>query len=169
MATALLAPTASSAAPALTLSVPAESPRTAAASAAAAPAHRSLRGRIRALAPVLAFSASSASTSLLDTALFWLLSSSGVGVIAALVAARLVSCSTNFSINRWVVFRGTRRPLLAALAGYAMVAGTVLLLGIGLVDAAVALGVPAVAAKVMADLLLFSVSFTAQRFGVFRR
>lgn len=129
---------------------------------------RPVRDSLRVLAPIGAFAASGLAAFALDTSLFWLLSAMGVPVWTALAGARLVSSSLNFSINRWWVFRGGRRvPLGAAVGGYGVLAAAVLAGGIGLVQLLSALGVPLLAAKVSADLVLFALSYAVQRLVVF--
>lgn len=131
---------------------------------------RPVRDSLRVLAPVAGFAASSLAAFALDTALFWALSVAGAPIWAALAGARLVSSAGNFSLNRWVVFRGgARTPLLRSLLGYAALAAGVLLGGILLVDALVTVGVGLLTAKVIADLVLFCLSYVAQRLLVFRR
>lgn len=134
---------------------------------------RPIRDSARVLAPVvgpmLGFMGSSFSTFLLDTLLFWALTAAGLPIWGALTAARLVSSTANFSLNRWVVFRGTRRPLLASVLGYGAVSAVVLLGGIGVVSGLSAIGIPVLIAKLIADLGLFALSYAAQRFVVFCR
>ncbi|WP_347042800.1 bifunctional glycosyltransferase family 2/GtrA family protein [Brachybacterium nesterenkovii] len=131
---------------------------------------RPVRDSLRVLAPVAGFAASSLAAFALDTALFCALSLAGAPIWAALAGARLVSSAGNFSLNRWVVFRGgARTPLLRSLLGYAALAAGVLLGGILLVDALVTVGVGLLTAKVIADLVLFCLSYVVQRLLVFRR
>ncbi|UYG17455.1 bifunctional glycosyltransferase family 2/GtrA family protein [Brachybacterium huguangmaarense] len=131
---------------------------------------RPVRDSLRVLGPVLAFAASSLAAFTVDTGIFWMLTAIGLPVAPALAIARLVSSAGNFSMNRWVVFRGgLAAPLGRAALRYALLAGAVLGGGILLVDALMALGLAAVPAKIAADLLLFSLSFVVQKVLVFRR
>ncbi|GAB2537960.1 glycosyltransferase [Brachybacterium huguangmaarense] len=127
---------------------------------------RPLRDSVRVLAPLLA----SLASSVLDTALFWVLAAAGAPLGAALAGARVVSAGANFSANRWLVFRGGRRvPLGRSALGYAVLAAAMLGAGIAMVHALTALGIGAVAAKVTADVLLCAGSCAVQRAVVFRR
>jgi len=131
---------------------------------------RPVRDSLRVLGPVLAFAASSLTAFTVDTGIFWLLTAIGLPVAPALAIARLVSSAENFSMNRWVVFRGgMTAPLGRAAVRYALLAGAVLAGGILLVDALMALGLAAVPAKITADLLLFTLSFVVQKVLVFHR
>ncbi|MDO5663253.1 MAG: GtrA family protein, partial [Brachybacterium sp.] len=126
-------------------------------------------GALRVMLPVVAFGASSFSTFLLDTALFMALTAMGLPSWAALPAARAVSCTANFTINRHVVFGGgDRAPLGRAALQYAVVSATVLTGATSLLELFTAVGLPTLVAKVSADFLMFFVSFTAQRLIVFR-
>lgn len=131
---------------------------------------RPLRDSVRVLAPLLAFAGASLASSVLDTALFWVLAAAGAPLGAALAGARVVSAGANFSANRWLVFRGGRRvPLGRSALGYAVLAAAMLGAGIAVVHALTALGIGAVAAKVTADVLLCAGSYAVQRAVVFRR
>ncbi|MGY5765734.1 GtrA family protein [Brachybacterium sp. DNPG3] len=130
---------------------------------------RPVRDSLRVLAPVLGFAASGLTCFALDTALFLTIAGLGGPVWAALASARLLSGGLNFSLNRWAVFRGGRRtPLLRSFLQYAALAAVVLVGGIVLVNALVAMGVPLLGAKIGADLLLFALSYVVQRLVVFR-
>lgn len=89
-------------------------------------------------------------------------------VALSVVIARLVSALVNFQLNRRVVF-GTAVGRSRALARYAALAALVLLGStIGTTALSVASGGHDVWAKVITDLVLFYLSFVAQKQWVFR-
>lgn len=130
---------------------------------------RPVRDSLRVMGPVLGFAASGLASFALDTALFLGFVALGAHLWAALVAARVVSAGANFALNRWLVFRGEKATGVRRSAlHYLALAAVVLAGGVLLVDALAALGTPLLAAKVIADLLLFVLSFVVQRLVVFR-
>lgn len=124
---------------------------------------RPVRDSLRVLGPVLAFGVSSLLSAVADTGLFWLLGTAGAPVWAALAVARLVSGTLNFSANRWLVLQGGADvPLGRAIAAYVALAGALLLGGMLVVDALVALGTGLLGAKIIGDCLLFVISLAVQ-------
>lgn len=131
---------------------------------------RPVRDSLRVLGPVVAFMGSGLLAFALDTLLFLAVSALGAPVWLALAAARLLSASGNFALNRRVVFDGGADvPLGRALARYGVLAAVVLGAGVLLVDALVGLGASLLVAKVTTDLALFVLSFVVQRLVVFGR
>ena len=142
---------------------------------------RPLRDSVRVLAPMLAFAASGLLAFAVDTGLFVALIAATGLLWPSLIGARLVSAGVNFAVNRGLVFRAGhagatdsegrsgRGRMLPDLLGYAAVAALVALGGGLGIDALMALGVPVLAAKVLADLSLFCVSYALQRAVVFGR
>lgn len=130
---------------------------------------RPVRDSLRVLAPVLAFSVSGLLAFALDTLVLLLLATLGAPLWLALVAARVLSASGNFAVNRMFVFTGERSSRLAgAAARYAALAIIVLVAGVLLLGALDGLGLPLLVAKVATDLVLFVLSYAVQRFVVFR-
>lgn len=128
-----------------------------------------LKSLLRGRAPVLGFAASSAGCFVVDTGLFMLFVGLGLPTLGALAAGRALSSAMTFSVNRWVIFTGGRRtPLLRSLLQYAALVAVVLIGGMVVIDVLEAMDVPVLIAKVVADLVLFVLSYAVQRFVVFR-
>jgi putative flippase GtrA len=118
---------------------------------------------------LLRFALSSLGCAALDVVLFSVLIHGHLGVGVAVVAARAVSSLLNFRLNRSFVFRSDR-PVAVAVALYYLLVAAIALLSYLLTRAlAESAGLPLVAAKIVADSLLFVVSFLAQRHLVFAR
>jgi putative flippase GtrA len=118
---------------------------------------------------LLRFALSSLGCAALDVVLFFVLTHGSLGLGAAVATARAVSSLLNFGLNRGFVFRSDR-PVAAAVALYYLLVAAIALLSYLLTRAlAASAGLPLVAAKVVADSLLFVVSFLAQRHLVFAR
>ncbi|MCG7311549.1 bifunctional glycosyltransferase family 2/GtrA family protein [Brachybacterium sp. ACRRE] len=131
---------------------------------------RPVRDSLRVLGPVVAFMGSGLLAFALDTLLLLAVSALGAPVWLALAAARVLSASGNFALNRRVVFDGGADvPLGRAVVRYGVLAAVVLGAGVLLVDALVGLGASLLVAKVTTDLALFVLSFLVQRLVVFGR
>lgn len=123
---------------------------------------RPVRDSLRVMRPVAAFLLTCGLSAAVDIGLFLVLLGAGLPAAGAVVAARLASGALNFVLNRALVFRDAT-PWPRAAGRYLLLA-----LGVGagaavLTQALVLLGVPAAAAKILADLLLMIVSFCRQR------
>ncbi|WOF22194.1 bifunctional glycosyltransferase family 2/GtrA family protein [Microbacterium betulae] len=130
---------------------------------------RPLRDSLRVMAPLAAFLGSSLIAATLDALLLWLFLATTGWLQGAIVAARLVSATVNFAVNRtWVFGRGRERaPLRVELVRYATLAGAVLTANVGLMTLLDALGVGLVTAKVVTEIALWFAGFAAQRAWVF--
>jgi glycosyltransferase involved in cell wall biosynthesis len=123
---------------------------------------------------ILKFSASSLLAFVIDYVLALLLKGLTAAWPAALslnfsvIAARVVSGTVNFTVNRRVVFKGNE-SLGKAVAKYAAVACVVLCLNLALMHGLTALGVPFALAKILVETTLFFFNFTAQGKFVFRK
>nr|WP_205692989.1 glycosyltransferase [Cellulomonas sp. IC4_254] len=139
---------------------------------------RPLADSARVLAPLLLFCLSSLSAFVIDTVALLALHAATGSLAASVLGARLLSAGTNFAVNRGLVFGRRRRgaggpdglrraPLGRAAVRYATLA--VLLLGAGyvLLAALTGLGVGLLPAKVATEVVLYLVSFQAQRRFVF--
>lgn len=129
---------------------------------------RPLRDSARVYAPLLRFAASALLAFAVDTLALLLFQALTGWLLFSVVAARVVSASLNFAVNRSLVF-GARRsvPLRTAAARYFSLAGLLLTASFGMLTALSDLGVPLVAAKLVTDATLFGVSFAVQRAVVF--
>jgi glycosyltransferase involved in cell wall biosynthesis len=129
---------------------------------------RTVRDSIRVYVPVLKFSLSSLAAFFIDATLFFALMAMTGNLAVSVIAARVVSATVNFSVNRTIVFSGHRRPRDAAI-GYAslvvaLMGANYLLLRLLTQTASV----PLVPAKLLTELTLFVVSYQVQRRVVFR-
>ncbi len=88
--------------------------------------------------------------------------------LAANVLARVISATVNFTLNRNLVFR-TREPLLRSAVKYFLLAACILLCNTGLLHVLLQiLHMNPYLAKIIVELILFSVSWIMQRTVVFR-
>lgn len=134
-----------------------------------------LRDSVRVYAPILKFAASSLTGFLIDYSLYTVLTvclaglGSAVSIPLSNVAARTVSASANFAINKYLVFRNTDSALKTGvqyfLLAAVILAGNTLLLS-ALVNAA---GMNPFAAKLITEIAFFTFSWVAQRCWIFRR
>ncbi|MFV0374365.1 GtrA family protein, partial [Microbacterium sp.] len=127
---------------------------------------RPLVDSVRVYAPLLRFSASALLSFAIDTAAMLLLYALTGWLLLAVVAARLLSASVNFAVNRTLVF-GSDRDRRTAAVQYAALAVLILAANYGALTALFDAGVPTLAAKVVTDAALFLTSFAVQRAVVF--
>ena len=124
---------------------------------------RPVRDSWRVYRPLLAFGAASLAGFAVDAALLFVVMAATGDLLFSAVAARLVSASVNYSLNRHVTFgRGTPTSPLR----YAAVAVGVFAANYALLAALVTM-LPLLAAKVATEGLLLGASFLAQRRFVF--
>jgi glycosyltransferase involved in cell wall biosynthesis len=122
---------------------------------------------------VLKFGAASAVCAGLDLILFALFSTfifdkSAGGIMAATIVARVCSGCCNFICNKFFVF-GMRGKTPKAWVKYAVLFAAIMFTSGVLTVLLASAGVPAVAAKLLTDSLLFAVSYMAQKRFVFTR
>ena len=118
---------------------------------------------------LLKFSFSSFVSFLLDTALFALfhmLVPTAAGMAAANIGARIISASFNYEYNRHAVFKDDRSRR-RSLYRYIILAGFILLCGTCILYLLNILGIKAVYAKILSEMILFLCSFSLQRRFVF--
>jgi putative flippase GtrA len=90
-------------------------------------------------------------------------------VVVATIAARVISSSVNFMINRNVIFaKGQKENLRRHLIGYFLLALCILAVNTLLVNWFVSLGVNQYLAKLPVEAILFLVSFILQKRVVFK-
>ncbi len=115
--------------------------------------------------PLLAFAGSSLAGFAVDFVALLLLMALTGNLLVSVVVARLISATVNYLLNRHAVFRdgdGSSPLRYAALAG--------VILGANYILMSVLTGLlPLVVAKILTEVTLFGVSFTAQRALVFTR
>jgi len=122
---------------------------------------------------ILMFSGSSLVSFLADYglfALFYALFSSlalSAALVAANILARILSATLNYTLNRRAVFRAGEK-VSQSLPRYAALAVAILILNTLILRLLTALGLPALAAKILTELSLFVLSWTVQKRYVFR-
>lgn len=131
-----------------------------------------LRDSLRIIKTILKFSASSligfATDYVAFLALVRLLAPLPFGILCSNIAARFISATVNYQTNRLFVFGGKQSaaqtlPQYIALAAGILAANSALLtLGVDV------LGLPAAAAKLMTEVLLFLISLCVQSLVIFR-
>ena len=117
---------------------------------------------------ILKFSASSLISFFVDYCMFCSFSAIGLGVAAANVAARVISASVNYTLNMRLVF-SHRGQTVRSAASYFLLAGGLLILNTGILRLLTYAGINQYAAKIMTELLLFLLSYTAQHAVIFRK
>lgn len=125
---------------------------------------RPVRDSVRVMLPMLRFAASSFSAFVIDTILLQLLFVATGSLVVSVVGARLTSASTNFVMNRQLVFGG-REPghLRRHVLGYFGLAAALLAANYGMLLGLTTLGAPLLAAKLATEPLLYVASFAVQR------
>lgn len=127
---------------------------------------RPLQDSARIWAPLLKFAASSGVTTVIDYVMALVLHTLMGAVFWPVLIARVVSASVNFSLNRRV-FQAQNSSLVRTGAKYALLALVVIAGSYAGISALMAAGAPMWVAKVVADSVMYLVSFTAQRHLVF--
>ena len=140
---------------------------------------------LRIMLPLLLFAGSSLLAFGLDTILLLALNALTGMLVPSIIAARVVSASVNFAVNRRVVFRagpngspsGRGRTLRLAAARsaelprqafrYAVLALALLASNVVWLDALTRYGLPLVVAKIATEAVLFVTSYGVQRSFVF--
>ena len=131
---------------------------------------RPLADSVRIYAPLLKFLGSSFAAFLVDTTVFLLLTVLVDSLLLAVLGARAVSSAVNFLVNRHVVFEhGRQRPARSAGLRYFSLVAVLLAANVALIWALEAIAVPALAAKVLAEIMLLAISFSVQQRWLFAR
>jgi glycosyltransferase involved in cell wall biosynthesis len=131
---------------------------------------RPLQDSFRVLFPMIAFGLSSFTSFLAEVFALQGLFVLSDSLLFSVVAARILSGSLNFFMNRKIVFRNQQqRSLQTALLGY--IALAIALVGASYVSllALTSIGMALVPAKVLSDVTLYIASFAIQRSFVFGR
>lgn len=128
---------------------------------------RPLRDSVRVMRPMLRFASASFAGFLIDTVVlqlaFWLTGS----LLGSVIAARLVSGSVNFALNRRILGPGS--PLVRSALKYAALAVALLAANYVWLSVLTAAGIPLLPAKLVTEVALYVVSFSVQRTIVFGR
>lgn len=90
------------------------------------------------------------------------------GLLFSNLAARMISACFNYSLNKYLVFRGGGKAS-EDLPQYLLLAAGILLANSILLHALTALGLAAPLAKLITEMTLFAVSFSVQTLVIFRK
>ena len=126
-----------------------------------------VRDSYRIYKEIILFSGASFISFLVDYGLFCLLRLLGGALAFSNITARFVSAILNYQLNRKAVFRSQASPAQSALR-YTALAALILTANTLILKALTAIGLPAMAAKLLTEALLFTLSWLVQRKWVFR-
>ncbi|WP_243075493.1 glycosyltransferase family 2 protein [Microbacterium sp. SS28] len=122
----------------------------------------------RVMLPLLAFAGSSMIAFVVDTVALLLFTALTGWLVPSIVAARVLSASVNFAVNRRFVFRQrVRRDLVRQALRYAILAAALLASNVVWMTALTDFGVPLLLAKVATEAVLFVTSYGVQKSFVF--
>ncbi|MEX0152326.1 glycosyltransferase [Microbacterium sp. LMI1-1-1.1] len=130
---------------------------------------RPVRDSLRVLLPVLLFASSSLAAFVVDTVALLLLQALTGWLVPSIVAARLLSASANFLVNRRVVFRAQGGPLVGQAVRYGVLALALLASNIAWMSFLTEHGLALLPAKVVTEGVLSVLSYGVQRSLVFPR
>lgn len=129
---------------------------------------RPLVDSVRILLPLALFAGSSLIAFVVDTVALVLFTALTGSLIPSVIAARLVSASLNFGLNRRIVFRSRGGALGRQLASYSLLALALLASNIVWMTALTDVGLPLLLSKAITELVLFVTSYGVQRAVIFR-
>ena len=127
---------------------------------------RPLQDSARIWAPLLKFAASSGVATIIDYVLVLVLNALTGALFFPVIAARLVSASVNFAMNRRV-FEATGVSLRRSALRYAALAVAVVAGSYTMLAVLTGIGMPLWIAKIIADTTMYLVSYSAQSRYVF--
>lgn len=127
---------------------------------------RPFQDSARIWAPLLKFAASSGVATVIDYVLVLVLNALTGALFFPVIAARLVSASVNFAMNRRV-FEATGVPLRRSALRYAALAVAVVAGSYTMLAVLTGIGIPLWIAKIIADTTMYLVSYSAQSRYVF--
>ena len=127
---------------------------------------RPLQDSARIWAPLLKFAASSGVATVIDYVLVLVLNALTGALFFPVIAARLVSASVNFAMNRRV-FEATGVPLRRSAFRYVALAVAVVTGSYTMLAVLTGIGMPLWIAKIIADTTMYLVSYSAQSRYVF--
>ena len=127
---------------------------------------RPLQDSARIWAPLLKFAASSGVATIIDYVLVLVLNALTGALFFPVIAARLVSASVNFAMNRRV-FEATGVPLRRSALRYPALAVAVIAGSYTMLAVLTGIGMPLWIAKIIADTTMYLVSYSAQSRYVF--
>ncbi|MDT0180193.1 bifunctional glycosyltransferase family 2/GtrA family protein [Microbacterium sp. ARD31] len=119
--------------------------------------------------PLLLFAASSLMAFVIDTVALLVFTAATGSLTLSIVAARVLSASVNFAVNRRVVFGRHGAGRTGQAVRYAVLALVLLASNVVWMQALTGYGVPLIMAKVATEAVLFVTSYGVQRGFVFGR
>ncbi|GAA3629778.1 hypothetical protein GCM10022200_10630 [Microbacterium awajiense] len=129
---------------------------------------RPLVDSARVVWPLVLFTGSSLLAFAIDTIALLFFTAVTGSLVLSIVAARVLSASVNFAVNRRIVFRRRGRGAAGQLLRYGLLALALLASNVVWMQALTSLGVPLLAAKVATEAVLFVTSYGVQKAFVFR-
>jgi putative flippase GtrA len=130
---------------------------------------RPVRDSLRVLLPVLLFASSSLAAFVVDTVALLVLQALTGWLVPSIIAARVLSATANFVVNRRVVFRARGGPMLGQAVRYGVLALALLASNIAWMSFLTDNGLALLPAKVVTEGVLFVLSYGVQRSLVFPR
>ena len=133
---------------------------------------RTFKDSYRVVREILKFSASSLASFAIDYCMFALLmfvtglTGLSNGLILSNIGARLVSGTANYTMNRRLVFK-SRAGFAKSAVQYAALAALVLAGNTVVLSMLVGAGINSFAAKIVTELIFFTISWTVQRYVIF--
>ena len=129
---------------------------------------RPVADSLRVMLPLLAFAGSSLFAFAVDTVALLVFTAITGWLVPSIVAARAVSASVNFAVNRRFVFRRrSRRHVVRQGLRYALLAAALLASNIVWMTALTDFGIPLLVAKTATEIVLFVTSYGVQKSLVF--
>lgn len=129
---------------------------------------RPLVDSVRVMWPLVLFAGSSLLAFAIDTIALVVFTAVTGSLVLSIVAARVLSASVNFAVNRRVVFRRRGRGAAGQLLRYGVLAVALLASNVVWMQALTSLGVPLLVAKIATEAVLFVTSYGVQKAFVFR-
>lgn len=130
---------------------------------------RPVRDSLRVLLPVLLFAASSLAAFAVDTVALLVMQALTGWLVPSIIAARVLSATANFVVNRRVVFRVRGGPMRGQAVRYGVLALALLASNIAWMSFLTDNGLALLPAKVVTEGVLFVLSYGVQRSLVFPR
>ncbi|KQR89026.1 bifunctional glycosyltransferase family 2/GtrA family protein [Microbacterium sp. Leaf179] len=130
---------------------------------------RPVRDSLRVLLPVLLFASSSLAAFVVDTVALLVLQALTGWLVPSIIAARVLSATANFVVNRRVVFRARGGSMLPQALRYGVLALALLASNIAWMSFLTDNGLALLPAKVVTEGVLFVLSYGVQRSLVFPR
>lgn len=130
---------------------------------------RPVRDSLRVLLPVLLFASSSLAAFVVDTIALLVLQALTGWLVPSIIAARVLSASANFLVNRRMVFRAGSGSMLPQALRYGVLALALLASNIAWMSFLTDNGLALLPAKVVTEGVLFVLSYGVQRSLVFPR